>query len=477
MAGKNENVNSRRFSVTGGDTAHGLSRRSFLKKTAGIAAGVVGFPYVIQSSALGKSGTVLPSNRVTLGFIGTGNQGKGLLRGFLHRSATQVVALCDVNTLRRKRALDTVEKYYTELAGKSSFKGCAEYNDFRDLLARDDIDAVVIATPDHWHVLIAIAAARAGKDIYLEKPIGVSFAEDQALREAIHCCGTVFQFGTQQRSDARFRMACELVRNGRIGKLHTINVWAPPSYSGGSTKRVPVPKTLDYDMWVGPAPYAPYTKNRCCNVGDPFPDSPFKVWPFISDYCLGWISGWGIHPLDIALWGTDRELSGPVEVEGKGVFPGEGLCDTAIDWNVACRYDSGVTINFTGLLPGEWSRRYGTKQYHGTVFEGTEGWVFVCRGLIDANPRSLLRTPIGPNEVRLYKSNNHIQNFLDCVKSRAETICPVDTAVRSDTICHLSDIATLLERKVKWDPENECFVNDDAANRMLSRPMRSPWHL
>jgi predicted dehydrogenase len=405
------------------------------------------------------------------------------LRGFLGKDDVQIVGVCDVHATKRNETCKVVERHYAGKQDKGNYKGCSSYSDFRDLIARPDIDAVVVATPDHWHVLMSMAAARAGKDMYLEKPIGLSIAEARVLREAVARYGTVFQFGTQQRSDFEFRRACELVRNGRIGRLYSINVWSPSSGSGGSTAPAPEPAELDYDMWLGPAPFAPYTKDRCSNV-NPFFASPFKIWPFITDYCIGWIAGWGIHPLDIALWGAEKELAGTVEVEGTGVFPAAGACDTATNWNVVFTFAaSGVRINFKGIggingpAPAEWRKRYDKTGAHGTVFEGTEGWIHVGRGHIDANPKSLLRSEISPDEIRLYKSNDHIRNFLDCVKSRARTICSIDEAVRVDTLCHLSNIATLLERKLKWDLEKECFNNDRAFNRFLSRSMRSPWHL
>ena len=460
-----------------------VSRRDFLRDTTSVALGAISLPYIVPSLALGKAGGVAASNRIAVGCIGLGNQGGAVLRGFLGKADAQIVAVCDVHAAKRQGIRKIVEKYYADRQSRGAYKGCASYNDFRDVVGRSDIDAVVVATPDHWHVLISLAAARAGKDIYLEKPIGLSLAEDRALREVVLRYGTVFQFGTQQRSDLKFRQACELVRNGRIGELHTINVWSPSSGSGGSTAPAPAPPELDYDMWLGPAPFVPYTKDRCSNV-NPFFDSPYKIWPFICDYCLGWIAGWGVHPLDIALWGAEKELTGVVEVGGKGIFPANGACDTATNWDVVFKFPaSGVTIDFKGIggmsgpAPAEWQQRYSKTGEHGTAFEGADGWVHVRRGHLDAHPKSLLQSEIGPREVQLYKSNDHIRNFLDCVKSRAQTICPIDAAVRVDTLCHLSNIATVLERRLRWDLEEERFENDAAASRFLVRSMRSPWHL
>jgi predicted dehydrogenase len=384
------------------------------------------------------------------------------MRNFMGQKDARVVAICDLKAPRRKEIKNLVDNHYQN-------KDCATYEDFRELVARDDIDVVSIATTDHWHVLVALAAARAGKDIYLEKPMGLSVTEDQTLREVCHRYGTAFQFGTQQRSSRNFRFACELALNERLGKLHTINVWSPGSSSGGDPKPVPEPDWLDYDMWLGPAPYTPYTKDRCSN----------SLWWFISDYALGFIAGWGIHPVDIAIWGGGEKVACPVEVEGTGTWPSpDGVCDTARNWDVVCKYASGVTMNFTGWpCRGEWPKRYGKIQSHGTAFEGTDGWVQVNRGGLTAHPKELLSTEFGPNEIQLTKSGNHVRNLLDCVKSRAETICNIDTAVQGDIVCQISDIAIRLEQKLKWDPGKELFVNSEAANRMLKRSMRSPWRL
>jgi predicted dehydrogenase len=450
-----------------------INRREFLKKATVFAAGAVTLPCFVPSSALGKAGSVAPSNQITVGWIGTGPQGNQVISNFLSQKDARVVAVCDVKTSVRQAAQQRVNQHYQS-------QGCAAYSDFRELLARDDIDAILVATPDHWHVLNALAAAKAGKDMYLEKPMGLSVAEDQALRDAVRRRGIVFQFGTQQRSDWQFHRACELVRNGRIGKLDAINVWCPSSVRGRPMNLEPVPKGFDYDMWLGPAAYVPYSHDRCfgnSNVSN--------FWWFISNYALGFIAGWGVHPLDIALWGGGEKLAGPVEIEGSAVFPNDGECDTAVSWNLVCKYPSGVVVNYAAVetvlgsnpTPAKWQRRYGKTTSHGTVFEGSEGWILVDRTGIYAHPKSLLDSVIKPGEIGLYKSSNHVRNLLDCIKSRAQTVCGIDTAVRSDIICHVSYICTRLGRPLKWDPENERFVNDETANRLLSRPMRSPWHL
>ena len=439
-----------------------ISRRRFLSGATSLSIAAVGFPYFVPSPALGKAGNVAASNRIIVGCIGVGQRGTGVMHNFLAQKDARVVAICDLKKQRRQAVRDIVNKRYQDT-------GCVMYEDFRELVAREDIDVVLVATTDHWHVLTSLAAVRSGKDVYMEKPMGLSVQQDQAMREAVHRYGRKFQFGTQQRSDRNFRFACELALNERIGKLHTINVWSPGSSSGGDPKPVPEPDWIDYNMWLGAAPYVPYTKDRCSN----------SLWWFISDYALGFIAGWGIHPVDIAIWGGGDKVKTPLEIEGTGVWPSsDGVCDTARNWKVVCRYESGITMNFTGdPYPDEWKKRYGRTTSHGTAFEGTKGWVHVDRAGINAHPKELLSTEFGPNEIQLVKSGNHVRNLLDCVKTRAQTISHIDDAVQGDIICQISDIAIRLEQKLKWNTKKERFVNNDEANRMLKRAMRSPWRL
>jgi len=431
-----------------------ISRRSFIKKTTGAAVGAISFPYIVSSSALGQAGAVAASERIVIGFIGVGGRGASLLRNFLHLSDAQVVALCDVKRQNRDRAKQTVDKQYKTT-------GCSAYTDFRELVARNDIDAVVVASTDHWHVLHALAAVRAGKDVYCEKPLGMSVEQGQVLRREVNRYSRVFQFGTQERSSRNSRFACEMVRSGRVGKIHKITVASRYSVASENYPEMPVPDWLDYDLWLGPAPWAPYTANRVNN----------SHWFHISDYALGFMAGCGIHTIDIATWGNGTDLTGPVEVEGTGEFPRDGLCNCATGWDVDLKFDNGVTMNFTD----------GERNPLGVKFEGIDGWVFVKEehlgGKPDASPKLLLEKPIGPNEVHLPVSNHHQQNFLDCVKTRASTVAPVEVAVRSDTLCQLSDIAMRLGRKLRWDPENEKLINDTQADRMLKRPTRSAWRL
>jgi len=432
-----------------------ITRRSFLKETAGAAVGIASFPYMVGSSALGQAaGRPAASSRITLGFIALGGRGGALLTNFMELPDSQVVAVCDVKKPNRDGARDAVDKHY----GK---KVCTAYNDFRELCARGDIDAVVVASNDHWHVLHALEAVRSGKDVYCEKPLGMSVQQGQVLRREVNRYGRIFQFGTQERSSRNSRFACEMVRSLRVGKIHTIRVGSRYSIATEDYPPMPVPDWLDYDLWLGPAPWAPYTANRVNN----------SHWFHISDYALGFLAGCGIHTIDLATWGNGTDLTGPVEVEGAAVFPKDGPCNCAMSWDVNLKFANGVLMNFTD----------GEKNPLGVKFEGADGWVFVKEehlgGTVDASPKELLKKEIGPDEVHLPVSNHHQQNFLDCVKTRSRTVAPVEVAVRSDTLCQLSDIATRLGRKLRWDPDKEVFINDDEANRMLNRPMRSPWHL
>lgn len=464
------------------NTTHPSTRRQFLKASAGAALAAAAVPTLIPASARGAEGTVAPSNRLAVGCIGVGPQGQGDMGNFLAQKDAQVVAVCDVKRDQLESACKRVNDHYQN-------RDCATYRDFRELVDRKDIDVVLIATPDHWHVLTALAAIRAGKDVYVEKPLGLSLAEHQLLRAEVQRHGRIFQFGTQQRSDSKFRRACEFVLNGRIGQLKHINVWAPGSSPGGSTRVVPVPPTLDYDFWLGPAPFKPYTENRCSD------DGSLKTWWFISDYTLGFISGWGIHPMDIALWGGGAALwAGPIEVEGIARFPTKGVCDTATIWDVNFTFAKGVTLKFvatpnggnagtpTGepwIMEQEWRNHYGRGiSTHGTAFEGTEGWVQVDRRVLNVHPESLLDDRPDSYKIQLKRSSNHVRDLLDSVKKRANSICPIEDAVRADQMCHLADLAVRLKRKLVWDPVQESFTGDPEANRRIaSRFMRTPWHL
>jgi predicted dehydrogenase len=433
-----------------------IHRRRFLTTAAGVSAAA---PLFIPAAALGRAGRVAPSERILAGNIGVGTMGSGDMGALLSIPEVQVVAVCDVKRAMRERAKRAVDNHYKNT-------DCAMYNDFRELVARDDIDVVDIASLDCWHVLHALAAVRAGKDVYVQKPMGMSIHEIKVLRDAVHRYGRVFQFGTQQRSSQEFRHACEIALNGRIGKVHTIKVGVHAGAAERSGIKTyvpePVPDGLDYDLWLGPAPWAPYTSARLV----------YPHWFHISDYSLGYVSGWGIHHIDIAQWGNGTELTGPVEIEGTARFPDDdALCDNPLSWDTRMKYANGVDLIFTGDGPGF------TGAKAGITFEGTDGWVWVNRGAIDAEPKSLLKEQFGPDETRLPVSNFHHGNFIECVRSRQKTICNIDVAVRSDTVCQLAWCAFQLQRKLRWDPAAEVFVGDPDANRLLTRPMRAPWRL
>jgi len=435
-----------------------ITRRRFLKKSLTASLGAVAFPYIVPSAALGKAGNIAPSNRVTLGCIGVGSRGTHNMRSLMSFDG-QVTAICDVNRNRRQAAKKEVEAYYAQKNQKADYKGCSDYDDFRTLIARDDIDAVMVATPDHWHVPIALTAVRAGKDIYVEKPLGMTIVQGQVLRDEVKRRGVIFQHGTEQRAMRHFRYVCELVRNGYLGELKKIKVGAPGGNQGAILKPQPVPEGLNYDMWLGPAPWRPYMANFCQSHGH---------W-FIYDFAAsGFIAGWGIHYMDIVQWALGADQSGPVEISGRAVFPRQGIYDTPISWNIDYLYSNGVRVDFTN----------DKQNPHGIVFEGTKGKIYINRsGIGRMEPRSLNRITLRPDEIHLFETNSDDRNFLEAVRARGETCSPIDAAHRSTSVCFLGNIACRLNRKLRWNPDTEKFVNDDQANRMLSASMRSPWHL
>jgi predicted dehydrogenase len=434
-----------------------LLRRQFLRKAAGGVCAAL--PLLIPASALGRAGRIPPSQRIVMGAIGVGQQGFYDMNAFMSLPEAQVVAVCDVKRPMCQRAKLAVDAHYAGAV-------CSVYHDFRELLDRSDIDAVSVVTLDSWHVLHALAAVRAGKDVYVEKPLGMSIEEIKVLRDAVHRYGRVFQFGTQQRSSQEFRHACEIARNGRLGKVHTIEVGV---HSGAAERSglkryapEPVPDGFDYDFWLGPTPWAPYTTARLV----------YPHWFHISDYSLGYVSGWGIHHIDIAQWGNGTELTGPLSVEGRAQFPrDDALCDNPLSWDTRMKYANGVDLIFTGAGPGFAGVR------HGITFRGPNGWVWVNRGVIDAEPKSLLKEPFGPSDLRLPVSTNHQENFLQCVRSRQKTISNIDVAVRSDTVCQLAWCAFQLGRPLRWDPASETFPGDPEASRKMTRALRAPWRL
>ncbi|HPY76749.1 MAG TPA: Gfo/Idh/MocA family oxidoreductase [Anaerohalosphaeraceae bacterium] len=430
-----------------------FTRRRFLKEAGTVAAGLAGFPYLIRSSALGLGGAVAPSNRITVGCVGMGWQGGSNLGAFLAESDAQVTAVCDIDTNHLNAAKNRVNGHYRNTA-------CKSYTDFRELMADSSIDAVMLALPDHWHGIIAAAAARAGKDIYGEKPLTHTLREGRILCGTVNRYGIIWQTGSWQRSESNFRFACQLVRNGRIGRVHTIEVGLPAGHSDfgntrGQETMGPPPAELDYETWLGPAPWAPYCPARV-----------HKNWRWIYDYGGGQLMDWVGHHVDIAHWGLDLDRSGPVEMEGTAQFPADGLWNTATKYKLHAKYAEGYSMIIAG---GYDDIRDGTK------WIGTDGWVWVTRGRIDAWPKSLLQETFGPGQVYLPRAANHVRNFLDCVKNRKETLTPCETAHRSASAGHVGLVALRLGRKVRFDPKTEQILNDPVANEMLGHSFRGPW--
>jgi predicted dehydrogenase len=420
-------------------------RRQFLKGTLAACA-CVAIPAVVPAGVFGANS---PSNRITIGAIGTGNQGPNNIKAFRSKSEAQVVAVCDVD-----------REFMINAARLVNLPPQDAYTDFRELVARDDVDAVVISTPDHWHVLIAMAAIQAGKDVYCEKPLSFCIVEGRALCDAVARHEAVLQVGTQQRSDRRFRYACELARNGYIGELETIRVEIPENSRSNPTQWEvsQAPKQLEYDLWLGPAPYRPYIELGC-----------HYRWHFLYDFGLGQITNWGAHMVDIAQWGNGTQYTGPVEIEGRGIYPGEGLFETPLDYDIVYTYANGVRLHVTTCRPD------GPET--GVRFEGSEGWIFVSRERIEGEPISILKTIIGSGQIQLYRSIDHHQNFLDCVRNRSTPAAPVEVGHRTATVCQIGDISIRLGRKLNWDPAKELFIGDTEANKLKLRSMRQPWRL
>jgi predicted dehydrogenase len=427
------------------------SRRSFLK--AILAAGSA--PLVVPARVLGAAGPA-PSGKINLGVIGVGAQGTSDMTGFLAQPDVRVAAICDVN----QRSLDNARKLIAAKYGKDEVR---QYRDFRELNADPALDAVLLALPFHWHSIPALDAIAHGKHLYHEKPMALSFEEGRRVRAAVRKRGVVFQFGTQQRSENKFRWACELALNGRLGKLREIRVSAPGGITSPLWPEQPVPAHVDWDRWVGPAALTPFhdAKLKRANHEN------------MANFSLGMIACWGIHHLDIAQWGNGADATGPVSVQGEGQFPREGSCDAILGWRVRYEFAQGAPIVFV---------QDGTEGFdHGIRFIGEAGWAHVRRGDLKASSDGLLADPqnqCGAMPVRLPVSNHHTRNFLDAIKNRTRPICDIETAMRSDTLCQLGHIAVRQARKLQWDPQAERFVNDEAANGMLQpRPFRSEWRL
>lgn len=423
-----------------------ISRRGFLRHSAAAAGLCFGVPMVLPLRLFGADA---PSNRIAVACIGVGGQGVYNLRNFLHRDHTQIVAVCDCDKKHLQAGLET--------AGLDASAGTT---DFRTLLDRQDIDAFVVCTPDHWHVPISLAAVVSGKDVYCEKPLTLTIGEGRRLADAVRRYGRVLQNGSQQRSEVRFHQAAEIVRNERIGRLERVFVSIPATNRPNpiNWKAEPVPEELDYDMWLGQAPYAPYTPQRC-----------HYSFRFITDYSGGQMTNWGAHHLDIVQWAMGTDASGPVRIEGTGEIPADGLFDTADNVRLQYTYANGVQVQCTtGDIAGG--------AYSGWIrFEGADGWIQVAREYLNASRPDILRAAPGPDDQRLYRSRNHVQDFLDCVRSRQEPIVGAEVGHRSATVCHLGNIAMAAGRPLRWDPAAERFTDDNAANRLLDRTPRSPW--
>lgn len=442
-----------------------MKRRDLLKTAAAAVPAALGFPMIVPSSVLGADGATAPSERITMGSIGLGRMGSGNTKSFLRFEDARVVAVCDVQESRRQQLKSAIDQGYGD-------KGCATYGDFREILARPDIDAVMIATGERWHPLISIEAARRGKSMYCEKPMARTVEQAMAVRAAVKRAGVVFQLGTQQRSTYYFRHACELVRNGKIGQLQTIAM----ASAGGSLNTLPpevpteVPAGVDWDMWLGPAPWAPYSELR---IG--------LHWLEIDDYGLGLMGGsWGIHEYDIAQWVNNTDHTGPISVEGTAEYFHD-IRDTAYKYDIEFAYANGVKAHMMDLSTArrrfaQFNRGLDQPRGFGDVLIGSEGWIFVGRDTIQTYPDSLVRTVIGPNEIRV-RSSDHKRNFLDAVRTGRQPISHIEAAVRGETMCQMGDIATRLKRKLRWNPEKEIFPDDGQANARLSRPMRAPWRL
>ncbi|MBD3274616.1 MAG: gfo/Idh/MocA family oxidoreductase [Candidatus Marinimicrobia bacterium] len=428
-----------------------MNRRTFLKSTIGSGLGLLAAPYLVPSTVFGQTA---PSEKITLGFVGMGKQGTYLLRAFLNEPNTQVLAVCDVDELKLNRAQRMTNEFYANQSGAGAYDGCDKYELFEDVVNRDDIDGVVIATPDHWHALVVVQSARAGKDIYCEKPLSQTIEESQIMTRVTREYNRVFQVGSMQRSYSQFRQACELVRNGYIGDVEhvTVDVGGPPRPSwelGAETE----PDYLNWDLWAGPTMWRPYNSELSPHISKDI----FPHWRWYRAYGGGMMTDWGAHHFDIAQWGLGMDDSGPVEIHP----PAEEGYDV-----LTYKYANGVTMTRNSFEEG-----------HGVLFEGTEGKIVVNRSYIKTFPESLQSVQLKPGDVHLYESKNHYADWLNSVRQRKKPICDVSVGKHSVIVCHLGNIAYRLNRSLYWDPNTERFQNDSDANEMLSRPYRSPWRL
>ena len=436
-------------------SANSFSRRRFLK----VAGAAIALPAILPGSVFGRAGNVAPSNRITLGVVGWGMMGPGNTQSFLYQDDCQVVAACDLDQDHLADAVQTINAKYKN-------QDCKAYHDYRELMARDDIDAVMLAVPDHWHALVATEAARNKKDIYGEKPLARTVKEQQAIVRAVQGNQVIWQTGSWQRSVANFHKGAEIVRNGLIGKVTQVEVGLPAGHFdfAGTAQFMDVtapPPELDYETWIGPSKMMPYIKGRV-----------HRNWRWNYNTGGGQLMDWIGHHGDIAHWGLDFDNSGPLEVEGHGDFPpADAVWNTATKYRIELKYPEDITMTVAG---GYDDIRSGTK------WIGTDGWVWVDRDGFDAsNPewRKYKQLPEELRKVKLYESSEHHRNFLDCVKSRKPTITPVETAHHSAIPGHLGLISMIVGRKLRWDAKHEKILHDHGASELLTRPYRAPWHL
>jgi myo-inositol 2-dehydrogenase/D-chiro-inositol 1-dehydrogenase len=452
-----------------------MERRDFLKNSTTAAAGTILLPTIVPSSVFGKDA---PSNKINVAQIGFGRIAMGHdLAETLRFDQARIIAVADLDSNRVAKGKQFIEDYYNKLTGSKEAVNVKTYGDYREMLLRKDIDAVMISTPDHWHSQPAIEAALAGKDVYLQKPTSLTIAEGRMLVDVVKKKGTILQVGTQQRAMPQFRIAAELVRNGRIGKLHTVKIGLPGDPSGPEAAEMPIPKNLNYDMWLGSTPEVYYTEMRV-HPQNSLTDRP--GWLRCEQFGAGMITGWGQHHFDSAAWGMDTELTGPVTINSMAQFPKSGLWNVHGEFLAVAEYLNGITMITSGGFP------------NGIRYEGSEGWIFVTRGdynatasdpvaksksskALDASDPKILNSVIKENETHLYKIDNQHGNWLDCIKSRKAPISPVEIGHRACSICLITHISMKLGRKLNWNPETEMFVKDDEANKMLSRSQRFPY--
>jgi len=444
-----------------------IDRRVFLRRGLAATAGAILAPTILPASALGRNGFVAPSDRIVMAAIGVGGMGRGNLRGLLNQKEVQMVAVCDVDERQNDKAKGMINDHYGNSDAKS-------YRYFSELLDTEKLDAVSLALPDHWHGIIGVAAARKGLDIYGEKPMARTIAESRAIVTAAHKNNIVWQTGSWQRSRENFHRAASLVRNGVLGKISHVEVGLPDGRASIGIKPVETPPAeVDFDMWLGPAPKVPY---RGVLHFD---------WRWMMDYSGGQLTDWAGHHVDIAHWGLGYDNIGPVEVQGKGVYPVDGIYDVPVEYLVECKYESGVELTIANAsywierrTKGAWLR--GDEQWTtgmGTVWFGEKGWIHVSRRGLWASDESLLKVPESELPEKLYYSRDHHGNFVECIKSRREAIAPAETAHRSISVALIGEIAMLTGEKLKWDYKNEVFTNSINANRLLSRPFREPWRM